>query len=138
MASLAPHELVPLIGEDATIRLLVRLGGVEVYIPEDPREDSEIANIIGLAAARRLARACGKRWVNLPKARGWCRRTALRRVAEGQLSARQAALLLDLTERHVRRMLADRDPEGTTRKMAAIASTAHPSSPALSPAGDGR
>ncbi|RMF69945.1 MAG: hypothetical protein D6740_08905 [Alphaproteobacteria bacterium] len=138
MASLAPHELVPLIGEDATVRLLVRLGGVEVYIPDHPGEDSEIANIIGLAAARRLARVFGKRWVNLPKARGWCRRTTLRRVAEGQLSARQAALLLDLTERHVRRLLAGNDPNGATRKLAAVQEAACLSPSSLSLAGDGR
>ncbi len=138
MTSLAPHELVPLIGEEAAVRLLVRLGGVEVYIPDDPREDSEIANIIGLTAARRLAGAFGKRWVNLPKARGWCRRTTLRRVAEGRLSARQAALLLDLTERHVRRMLAARNPSETRRKLTAMRKAASLASSSLSLAGDGR
>ncbi len=138
MVSLAPHELVPLIGEDAAVRLLVRLGGVEVYIPDHPGADSEIANIIGLQAARRLARAFGKRWVNLPKARGWCRRTALRRVAEGHLSARQAALLLDLTERHVRRLLAARDPDGTPRRLAALRDAAFPTPSPLPTAGDGR
>ncbi len=138
MASLAPHELVPLIGEDATVRLFVRLGGVEIYIPDDPREDSEITNIIGLAAARKLAHAFGKRWVNLPKARGWCRRTTLRRVTEGRLSARQAALLLDLTERHVRRMLADRPARETTPKLAAMREATSRTAPAPSVSGEGR
>ena len=138
MTSLAPHELVPLIGEDATVRPFVRLGGVEIYIPDDPREDSGITNIIGLPAARKLARAFGKRWVNLPKARAWCRRTTLRRVTDGHLSARQAALLLDLTERHVRRMLADRASRETTHKLAAMCEATSCTSPAPSVPGEGR
>ncbi len=131
MSMVAPHELVRLIGEVATVRLLVRLGGVEVYIPRHPTETSEVANVIGLPAAARLGEAMGPVRLELPKARGWCVDRIMTAITEGRISHRQGALLLDRTERWLRYRMAERRACGPSRgsnphKMSAVSSDHYP------------
>ena len=62
-------ELKGLIGPDATLRLLSRFGGLQVYIPKSPEPDQELSLAVGLDEVRRLAATFGGESLELPVGR---------------------------------------------------------------------
>ena len=46
---------VQALGVETAVRFLLHFGGAELYIPRDPKGGSEVAQVLGLDAARALA-----------------------------------------------------------------------------------
>jgi Mor family transcriptional regulator len=102
-ASLA--EVVRAIGIPAMLKLAARFGGVRVYVPQPGRltEGHPLARLIGIDAARVLAKIRGGEWRDLPrcsKALRVARDAAIRRQYP-TTSASKLALKYRLSERQV-------------------------------------
>lgn len=63
------QELPALLGDAAFVALAEAFGGTRLYVPQTIGEDHEIAQAIGLDAARRLSRRHSPSWIRVPLAR---------------------------------------------------------------------
>ena len=66
-AHLAPY--VRVLGVDAAIAFFLEFGGAEVYLAPSPKGRSRVAQVVGIAAAARLAEVCSQKRV--PVAKTW-------------------------------------------------------------------
>jgi hypothetical protein len=64
-------SLVSTIGEDATFLMIEEFGGMRLYIPQSPKEDSRIAKVIGLEKSKQLAAKFGHETIRMPLAKAW-------------------------------------------------------------------
>lgn len=64
-------RLVNLIGEDAALALVTERGGRQVYVPDHPTANCELAKIVGLDAATKLSHEFGREAITVPVAREW-------------------------------------------------------------------
>jgi hypothetical protein len=63
-------RLVELVGPDAALALVEARGGTRIYVGE-AIEGRTVTDIIGVAAAARLAEAFGRETIKVPLAREW-------------------------------------------------------------------
>lgn len=103
------QPVVSAIGFDAALQLVARCGGIRVLIPAEPNARDVISQAVGVAAAQRLAEHIGHGLLDVPRCLNWLlmRRNEeiSARYAHGETQA-ELALRFSLTERHVRRILA--------------------------------
>jgi hypothetical protein len=76
------QELVDCIGEDAVVRLVLRLGGLRVRVPKTATPDHHLTLVVGPEAAHSLARVFGGEQIEIPQAAGWRAEMVRRRIAE--------------------------------------------------------
>ncbi len=100
MTSRPGPELATLIGEDAFVRLAETFGGTRLYVPIAVTADHEIAQAIGLDAARRLVDRLAPDVVKVPLAREL---RARHYRAEGKSNA-QIARKIGITESGVEKL----------------------------------
>ncbi len=104
-------EIVEAIGFEATLALVERFGGIPIYLPKDAERikiDHPLARLLGLDAARRLARARPYELLHVPRATRYLREIrnlALRRDYS-EASASAVARKYGLTRRQVFRVAA--------------------------------
>lgn len=73
-AHVAPF--VEALGAELAVRFLLHFGGAELYIPRDPKGGSELAEVLGMPAARAIS-ALAERTVlprRIPTAKPWLAR----------------------------------------------------------------
>lgn len=97
------ERLAETIGEDEALRLSMRFGGQQLYIPVNPPPDSNLVQTIGHDAARRLARRHGGIFVQVPRRAGEHARIILLRKAGKRV--REITAIVGCTERHVYEVL---------------------------------
>lgn len=98
------------IGFDASLRLVSMLGGTRVRILADPPPRDPLAAAIGLDALQQLCQALGEGPLDVPRCETW-----LINRRNGEICARylggesqaELAVRFSLTERHIRRVVAD-------------------------------
>lgn len=102
-AHVAPF--VDALGAELAVRFLLHFGGAELYIPRDPKGGSELAEVLGMPAARALS-ALADRTVlprRVPTAKPWLARYL--KVTAG-LSHAEIARRLHATDVSVRKWVA--------------------------------
>lgn len=107
-------DLLSTLGEDGFFSLVEAHAGVRLYVPSDP-ERSELSSTIGLEAAYRLAKAYPGGYIRVPLAREF----RARRYVDAEMSNRDIAKRLGLTESGVERLLKrarKREPLKSRRK----------------------
>ena len=70
------QPFVEALGAELAVRFLLHFGGAELYIPRDPKGGSELAEVLGMPAARALS-ALADRTVlprRIPTAKPWIAR----------------------------------------------------------------
>lgn len=105
------EELLELIGEKATMKMVERWGGISVYIPKNPGRSWAVTPHIGPVAAKKLAEHYGQETLRIPRCIGLlcARRDAeIFAMADRGLSRPQIARAKQLTERRVYQILATR------------------------------
>jgi hypothetical protein len=103
-----PAHLEPFVtalGEDDAIRFFLSFGGAELYIPADPKGNSELAREMGIDVARRLSALAQERYVPrvIPIGKPWIAQVWRRKG----LPIAQIARKLHASQRAVTRWLAD-------------------------------
>jgi Mor family transcriptional regulator len=108
------QEIVRLIGLQATLSLVERLGGLRIYIPAEATPEHPIAALIGV---ENLAKLCAEYSVdgiglrfelpNAKRALNAVRNAQIREQFAASKSVRDLAAEHRLTERHVTRIVAD-------------------------------
>ncbi|WP_107495304.1 helix-turn-helix domain-containing protein [Thalassobius sp. I31.1] len=96
------------IGVDVAVRLAETRGGREVYIPHSPDENSKLAQLVGLKAAREISDLLGHGHLRVPcgnigGASG--RRTRIEELWRLGLSQSQIAAEVDVHTRTVERVI---------------------------------
>ncbi|HEY5209617.1 MAG TPA: helix-turn-helix domain-containing protein [Stellaceae bacterium] len=74
MPGQVPREVKPYIdaiGADATLRVLLHLGGAPLYFSDTPTERSRLVRVIGIDKAKALGKALGRGHQRVPSARRW-------------------------------------------------------------------
>ena len=74
MSNHAPPEieqLLGLIGENATLRLVELHGGTRVYVPDGLRKANHLARDLGEEAAQLLAAEFGRDYLRVPMVKAW-------------------------------------------------------------------
>lgn len=107
-------DLLSTLGEDGFFFLVEAHAGVRLYVPSDP-ERSELSSTIGVDAAYRLAKAYPGGYIRVPLAREF----RARRYVDAEMSNRDIAKRLGLTESGVERLLKrarKREPLKSRRK----------------------
>lgn len=106
------QEIAELIGMAAMLKLVAKYGGVRLYVPKTIATGHDLVELIGRQAAETLADHFGGEMLEIPKA--LLANVALRNVEIKQeykyLSQRQLALKYNLTERQVRNIVYDEQP----------------------------
>lgn len=103
------REVAEVVGEEDALRLARACGGVEMVVPRDHAANHPWRSALGASSFAKLVHVFGGRSVSLP--RGTFVASLQRRAdvlalhATGK-TARDIALRLELTERHVRRIIA--------------------------------
>lgn len=80
-------------------------GGRRKFIPVEPSPDHELSRLLGLRAARAVARAVGGGEVRIPTAKCWLNHIDARRLADLGLTIPRIARRLGLTDNHARLIL---------------------------------
>ncbi len=101
-AQIAPY--VAILGPDLTLTFLLRFGGGQLNIGENPREDSKLAQLVGLERAKALAQIPARQR-QVPLAKPW---TAQYLRFKG-VSVSEIARTVRASETAVRRWLARAD-----------------------------
>ncbi|WP_425646097.1 sigma factor-like helix-turn-helix DNA-binding protein [Agrobacterium leguminum] len=107
-------DLLSTLGEEGFFSLVEAHAGVRLYVPSDP-ERSELSSTIGVDAAYRLAKAYPGGYIRVPLAREF----RARRYVDAEMSNRDIAKRLGLTESGVERLLKrarKREPLKSRRK----------------------
>lgn len=86
------------IGAEATLHLIERMGGLRIEVPSKARPNSALAKTIGAEALVRLVEAYGGCRLNVPLCKAW--RVRVLRVRDG-LSYSEIARALHMNERTV-------------------------------------
>lgn len=98
--------LVSRLGAEATLLLIEARGGIRVFVPIEPTEGCELAKIVGLEPARKLAAAFGGEQLRVPLARGkWTGAWRARVYRARGMSLPEIARRLGCIENTVRTML---------------------------------
>ncbi len=100
MAEDLANDLIALLGEDGFFSLVEAHAGVRLYVPADPSR-SDLPTTIGSEAAIRLAKSYPGSYIGVPLAREF----RVRRYVREEMSNRDIARRLGLTERGVERLL---------------------------------
>ncbi|MBN2684986.1 MAG: hypothetical protein JXR40_06880 [Pontiellaceae bacterium] len=101
-------ELERVVGLEATLALVERWGGINLYIPQTAPEGHVLALAIGVEAAEKLARYFGGDHISMPKAEEYKRLKRDREIwQKRQQGACANTLALDygLTQRHIWQIL---------------------------------
>lgn len=107
--------LVEEVGFDAAVRLAEAFGGTPLYIPRNPKPDQKIARAVGMEVARKLAARWGGDAHDIPMAKSARRAPIITAVAQGRLKKMEAARILGMSLRQVRRLVnEDEDSEQGT------------------------
>lgn len=100
-------QIADAVGDDVAMKLARQVGGTEITVAKNPKPGSRITKLVGLEAARTIAREVGHGRMLIPMAnlRGQGHRRAVmaRLIAEGG-SNTQAAIIGDSHERTARRI----------------------------------
>jgi Homeodomain-like domain len=99
------EEIVEVIGEGATARLIARFGGTRLYVPHTPSAHDELARAVGETAAIKLARVFGGERVEIPKPPP--RRVQIVELRAAGRSIEEIARILNCTRRRVFQVLAE-------------------------------
>jgi len=94
------NDLLALLGDDGFYALVEAHAGVRLYVPSDP-DRSELPSTIGVDGAYRLAKAYPGGYIRVPLAREF----RARRYVDAEMSNRDIARRLGLTESGVERLL---------------------------------
>lgn len=72
---------VDALGIDTAIKFLLAFGGAELYLPQNPRSDSKLVDVVGIDAARRLGAMAQNVMVpdRIPTAKPWIARVLFAR-----------------------------------------------------------
>ncbi|TCS62569.1 helix-turn-helix domain-containing protein [Varunaivibrio sulfuroxidans] len=100
-------EIAAVAGDGAALALARARGGTEIEVPKNPHPDCQLARIVGLDAARAIAREIGHGRLAIPMAalRGpAARRAAAAAMSDKGASAVTVALSCDMSTRTVRRI----------------------------------
>ncbi|WP_066667094.1 MULTISPECIES: hypothetical protein [unclassified Sphingomonas] len=97
-------QLIELIGEDATKRLIEALGGTRIYVPRRIGASHPIAEVIGMRAAAQIAESHAGEMLDLPKAH-LRKAKAIELALSGQMTANEVARTTDYSRRHVFRLM---------------------------------
>lgn len=95
-------------GDAIAQKLLAAAGGIRVWVPEEPRPAHELSQLVGLDAARAIAKAIGSGPLAVPKPESIRRQDIPNQVADMRrngLSVPQIALKLGISERSVYRYI---------------------------------
>jgi len=110
------QDLVAIIGLRALLGLVERWGGLHLYVPERIPVDHPLVDIISLDAARKLSEIYGRDEIYVPACRHAVARARDRHIRalyrEQGWPAHRIAFSMNLTERHVWRILAASDDTG--------------------------
>lgn len=106
------RDLAGLVGLTPALHFVERWGGVmNLYVPKDVAADHELAQVMGLEAARAMSARYGGDYIeNIPRCVEALRRArdrAIQRRLEEGASPAVLCLEFGLTERHIRRILAN-------------------------------
>jgi Mor family transcriptional regulator len=104
------QEVVQLLGEELTAKLVAQYGGTRLYVPSVFKPDHSLYQMLGPEAAQRLFGEFGGITVEVPRDVVWhtAQRNALIRADRATgMSQRALALKHHLTERHIRNILND-------------------------------
>lgn len=63
------QHLLELLGEEQFVRLTQELGGQRLYVPYNPRDDSELVQVLGPSTAAKLCREMAPATIRVPLAR---------------------------------------------------------------------
>ena len=101
------QEMEQLIGTKAVLLLVAKYGGVRLYVPQKISAEHELAKLIGIDAAEKLAREYGSSTHEIPKAllASIDRRNTEIKNEYKMLSQRQLARKYGLTERQIRNIV---------------------------------
>ena len=109
-------SIARLIGPYATLLLVDRFGGQQIYVPATFRGDHKIARAIGLVAARELAREYGNCRVTLPTAKAAIARAKrgpiIAAVRRKEMNAVTAARILRTSRNYVAGLVNNTDEGG--------------------------
>ncbi len=98
-------DIARVVGEEVALQLAVQAGGTEVFVPLDPKPDSRVVAIIGIDAARRIAKEVAFGSVRIPRAMQRViqeRRRRVRALVAQGCSSTQIALELGVSSETVR------------------------------------
>jgi len=104
------REMIQIIGEEHTSKMLQRFGGTVLYVPLNPKEQHPITRLIGVQGAAKLASHFGGATLTIPIGKKYLQvkqRKMIQQLREQNQTCRQIALRLGCTERWVRKVLAD-------------------------------
>lgn len=105
---------VDILGTDDAVDFLLAFGGAELYHADDPKGGSQVAKIIGLQKARKLAAASPALKTRVPIPRQWIAQTL---HAKG-LPVAQIARTLHVTDVTARKYISgDKTPPRDTRQI---------------------
>jgi len=104
-------DIIKAIGLPAAMKLVENFGGTRIYLPQPEKvdADNEIAKIIGVEAARALARQWSQERPSIPLARRHLRtvvKSEIQRDSES-MSVPELARKYETTERNIYRYLAE-------------------------------
>ncbi len=103
-------EIIDAIGIGAALKLVEAYGGIRVYVPGEEYIDAEHALVraVGLEAARRLARARAREFIEVPRAAAYLRAVRNAAIRDGltEASAAELARRYGTTRRNIFRIKA--------------------------------
>lgn len=111
-------DVVEIIGIEATLSLVEKLGGTRVYIPDGMSPSHHLVRLVGHKAAYALANAMPGETVDLPRCVNAVRaaRDAQIRAERDSSTVRNLALKYGLTERQIYSILADGEPQDSPQQ----------------------
>jgi hypothetical protein len=98
-------ELIEVVGEDATLKLIRAFGGTRLYVPHSPEPNDPLSCAIGHFAALKLARIYGGDRVDVPNPPP--RRVRIMQLRASGMSVDAIARELQCTRRRVFQVLAE-------------------------------
>lgn len=101
VANITSHE--------TAVKLGAALGGMKIFIPQNPKEDSALVVAVGIEDAKKICAEFGggMKWVDVPILRGCDRELMKINILHATGTTREVALKLNCSERYVRRVRQD-------------------------------
>lgn len=98
------REIAQVIGEEATLILAGEIGGVSFYVPEKPKKDHWLVELVGIDVMGKLCAVYGKDYITVPQGAYLDdKKGQIKKLWEiGEQSKRQIAIRTKSTERYVR------------------------------------
>ena len=104
-------DFASLLTRDEFLRLVEEFGGTKLYIPSVPNPKQRVAQVIGMRAAKRLAREAGSTYWRIPMARD----LRMLHYRDKGMSHRKIARLVGMSvvgvERALKRLRQDAQPD---------------------------